>query len=611
MRRSTALSLRAVLPAAAIALVPALYGLAPHADAADTEAEPRSGTGADTRPGAAAVAAPVCGSQGSTEFPIAARLHDGPDRYARGGGWRTWHLELRNTTDTGCRAVHPIAVLVDRARALRPEDIGFEFLDRTADGGTWRPVSFETTDQDENLGVFDDQFAGFTVPAGKTVDVPVRTRFGAAASSGKVTANVIAVQRREDDGDWVGQSNAYEFSVGDTDASGGTDGTDGTGSDATTPPKDPGGTDPGVTGGTGDSSGTADPGGKVDPGSTGGSADPGATGGTADPGGTGDNGGKVDSGGTGGTSDLGGTGGTADPGATGGTGDSSGTADPGGTVDPGDTSDTPDTGGTADTDATANPDDTKATAAPRAPSTRGLTPPRVKPSAPSPSPSASSGSGSDSGTVEESPAPVPPSTDTGTENGDDTVTTPEDSGTDAGTDGTGDDEDTGVSIDPETDTGVEDPGTTDPGLEDPGATEPGDTGDTGTGTEDPATEDPGLEDPGTEDPDATEPGDTGDTGTGTEDPGLEDPGTTDPGDTGDTGTGDTGTGDTGTGDTGTGDDGGYDKGGQEDGDHQSHHRPPELAETGRGAVLAGLGALSVALLTGGTVLLVKSRRTER
>jgi clumping factor A len=193
MRLPTALSLRAALPAAALALAPALYGLGPHAAAAEP--------------------APACGDETASDFPIETRLRGGPDHYARGGRWQQWHLELRNTTDTGCRAIHPVAVLVDQGHALRPRQIQFEFLDPNADGGTWRAVSFETTDEDENIGVFEKDFKGFTVAAGKTVDVQIRSRFTTDAPLGPVTANAIAVQRRADDGGWVGQSNAYAFRI--------------------------------------------------------------------------------------------------------------------------------------------------------------------------------------------------------------------------------------------------------------------------------------------------------------------------------------------------------------------------------------------------------------
>lgn len=165
---------------------------------------------------AASAAVPSCGRRESPRFPIDARLHGGPARYARGGGWRAWHLELRNTTRVECRAIHPIAILVDRAHALRPDHIRMEFLDPYADkaaGGRWRPVSFETTDEDENIGVFGDPFQGFTVPARGSVKVRVRSHFTDSAPTGPVTANVITMERRADDGDWVGQSGDYDFRI--------------------------------------------------------------------------------------------------------------------------------------------------------------------------------------------------------------------------------------------------------------------------------------------------------------------------------------------------------------------------------------------------------------
>ncbi|MFD8382193.1 hypothetical protein ACFV2X_27315 [Streptomyces sp. NPDC059679] len=164
----------------------------------------------------ASAAMPSCGRRESPRFPIDARLHGGPARYARGGGWHAWHLELRNTTRVECRAIHPIAILVDRAHALRPDHIRMEFLDPYADkaaGGRWRPVSFETTDEDENIGVFGDPFQGFTVPARGSVKVRVRSHFTDSAPTGPVTANVITMERRADDGDWVGQSGDYDFRI--------------------------------------------------------------------------------------------------------------------------------------------------------------------------------------------------------------------------------------------------------------------------------------------------------------------------------------------------------------------------------------------------------------
>ncbi|GAA2367157.1 hypothetical protein [Streptomyces cuspidosporus] len=203
MRSPSPLVVRAAKSTAVLALAPVLWcGPAAHALPHAAAAEPGS--------------VPSCGRRGSSEFPIDARLYGGPKRYPPGGGWRAWHLELRNTTRAECRAIHPIAILVDRGRALRPGHIRMEFLDpygENPDGGTWRPVSFETTDEHENIGVFGDPFPGFTVPARGRVEVAVRTRFTDSAPTGPVTANVITMQRRADDGDWVGQSDDYDFRV--------------------------------------------------------------------------------------------------------------------------------------------------------------------------------------------------------------------------------------------------------------------------------------------------------------------------------------------------------------------------------------------------------------
>ncbi|MES4908069.1 MULTISPECIES: hypothetical protein [unclassified Streptomyces] len=196
MRLPAILAVRAAAQSAAVLalLVPAVWCAAAQSAAASPSAS-----------------APSCGRRESPRFPIDARLYGGPARYARGGGWRTWHLELRNTTRVECRAIHPIAILVDRAHALRPDHIRMEFLDPYA--GRWRPVSFETTDEDENIGVFDDPFQGFTVPARGSVTAQVRSRFTGSAPTGPVTANVITMERRADDGDWVGQSGDYDFRV--------------------------------------------------------------------------------------------------------------------------------------------------------------------------------------------------------------------------------------------------------------------------------------------------------------------------------------------------------------------------------------------------------------
>ncbi|NEB80161.1 hypothetical protein G3I40_33885, partial [Streptomyces sp. SID14478] len=153
---------------------------------------------------------PVCQvASDSGEFPIGTAVHRGPDTYHPGGGYERWSLDLTNATDSGCGNIHPVLVLVDEKRKLRPAQIQLEFHD----GARWRPVPFEKTDQDENLGVFDDGFPGFSVGPGKTVTVRVRLAFTSDTRPGHVVAAAALVQRRDDDGDWVGESRDYPFDI--------------------------------------------------------------------------------------------------------------------------------------------------------------------------------------------------------------------------------------------------------------------------------------------------------------------------------------------------------------------------------------------------------------
>ncbi|MEU1183042.1 hypothetical protein ABZ464_36470 [Streptomyces sp. NPDC005820] len=185
--------------------------------------------------------APCAGSDAEA-FPLTTRLHGGPDSYRAGGAHGTWYLDLTNTTDRTCAGIHPVVVLVDTGRALKP---GQPHLDFYADGRP-HPVRFETTDEDELVGAFTDgpdgepgAFPGFTVAPGKTLTVKVRLALTSDTTSDDITANAALVQRHGDDGDWIGQSNDYRFAVE-------------AGSGATTPtpetPSDPGGT---TTPGTG------------------------------------------------------------------------------------------------------------------------------------------------------------------------------------------------------------------------------------------------------------------------------------------------------------------------------------------------------------------------
>ncbi|MEU1008378.1 hypothetical protein [Streptomyces sp. NPDC005890] len=186
-------SLRLAAAVATAAVVPVVVLLSPDTAHADTTTPP-SCAAADTR-----------------TFPLATRIRGGPGSYEAGGGYGTWYIDLTNTTRRTCAGVHPVVVLVDDQRSLRPDQPQLDFYD----GSTPRPVAFETTDEQELVGVLDGSgFAGFTVPPGKTVSVRVRLALTSDAVADRVTANAAVVQRRGQDGDWVGESNAYRFGIG-------------------------------------------------------------------------------------------------------------------------------------------------------------------------------------------------------------------------------------------------------------------------------------------------------------------------------------------------------------------------------------------------------------
>ncbi|MBC2904989.1 hypothetical protein [Streptomyces cupreus] len=167
-------------------------------------------------PGVAHAAEPEssCAASDGRSFPLTTRIHGGPSSYEAGGGYGTWYLELTNKTGATCENVHPVVVLVDERRVLGASQPRLEFYT----GGQTHPVRFETTDQDELVGAFDG-FPGFTVGPGKTVTVKVRLAVTSDAVPNRVTANAAVVQRHEDDGDWVGQSNDYRFGI-DSEPSG-------------------------------------------------------------------------------------------------------------------------------------------------------------------------------------------------------------------------------------------------------------------------------------------------------------------------------------------------------------------------------------------------------
>ncbi|MGW9115520.1 hypothetical protein ACWGRV_02590 [Streptomyces sp. NPDC055663] len=173
---------------------------------------------------------PACGDAEAKDFPISTRIHGGPDTYASGGGYGTWFLDLTNTTTESCRAIHPVLVLTDEDRRLTADQIQLKFSEQGRPGTEHR-VTWETTDQDEHIGVFGgeggDSFGGFTVPAGRTVTIQVRMAFTSDTSPGRMTINAAIVQRQhaasgtagtagrtgKDDGTWVGESGDYPFTV--------------------------------------------------------------------------------------------------------------------------------------------------------------------------------------------------------------------------------------------------------------------------------------------------------------------------------------------------------------------------------------------------------------
>ncbi|MEV7274839.1 peptidase [Streptomyces bacillaris] len=239
----------AALGLAAGIAVPAALLAGPQAAARPTAPAPVAPVSLTAAAGAAgAVAAdaadtgeeqPVCGDPDAKEFPIEARIQDAPRAYVSGGGYGTWFLDLTNTTDTSCGALHPVLVLSDGERRLAADQIQLKFSEpgRT---DTEHRATWETTDRHEQIGVFDgsgsgsgstpgsgsdsDDFLGFTVPAGGTISVRVRMAFGSETGPARVTAHAAVVQRRHqdkakgggrEDGDWVGESGAYRFVIVD------------------------------------------------------------------------------------------------------------------------------------------------------------------------------------------------------------------------------------------------------------------------------------------------------------------------------------------------------------------------------------------------------------
>ncbi|MEU9581379.1 hypothetical protein [Streptomyces chilikensis] len=174
---------------------------------------------------APAPAAPVAGrgcegvGRGAREFPVVARLR-GPEAYRAGGVPRAWVLELTNRSSRACEGLHPVIVLTDRRRALRPAQAALFFFD----GRRPRAVDFEVTGRDELVGVFGEEgrkrrgdFGGFTVGAQETVRVRVLLALAPDAVANRVAAEAVVVRRTGRggaDGEWVGRSaEPYRFRI--------------------------------------------------------------------------------------------------------------------------------------------------------------------------------------------------------------------------------------------------------------------------------------------------------------------------------------------------------------------------------------------------------------
>jgi hypothetical protein len=214
MRTRNALALTA---AAALVSLAAISDTAAAA-AVTSRAAPHAALSAQTAalavpavPAALAAPAPICGKATDPDFPIKTRIRGGPATVRAGSGFHTWSVELTNRTREGCDRIHPVLVITAEDRTLTADRVTVEFHDEEAD--RWRPVTLERTTEDEFVGVFDDGFQGFVVPAGGTVTVRTRLSVAAGTAANRVTVNAAIVQRKGDDGDWVGESGDYRFAV--------------------------------------------------------------------------------------------------------------------------------------------------------------------------------------------------------------------------------------------------------------------------------------------------------------------------------------------------------------------------------------------------------------
>ncbi|GLF93526.1 hypothetical protein [Streptomyces yaizuensis] len=160
------------------------------------------------------VRAPRCAAASVRDFPIDTRMRGGPAALHPGGGFGEWTVELANRTDKPCRNIHPVLVLTARDRGLTRDRVSLEFYDTAH--ARWRPAELETSGEDEVVAVLDaDATSGFVVPGRGTVPVGVRLALAPDTPPNEVVVNAAVIQRHGDDGDWVGESDDYRFTVTD------------------------------------------------------------------------------------------------------------------------------------------------------------------------------------------------------------------------------------------------------------------------------------------------------------------------------------------------------------------------------------------------------------
>jgi LPXTG-motif cell wall-anchored protein len=150
----------------------------------------------------------------AADFPVHAQLTGGSPTYRPGEAPRSLTVHLGNTTSTARRDVHAVIVLVDRERTLTPRNVSLQYRD--AASRTWRAVPLTHTGNDENVGVVGGEDGpGMTLAPQQSAAVELRLRFGRGTRPGHVAASATVMQRDRAgaDGEWVGQSEPYEFDI--------------------------------------------------------------------------------------------------------------------------------------------------------------------------------------------------------------------------------------------------------------------------------------------------------------------------------------------------------------------------------------------------------------